>query len=40
MVDRAWATPGDRGLPTFVIPPGRVGILFGYDALFPVAERR
>lgn len=38
-VDRAWATPGDRGLPTFDIPLGRVGILIGYDALFPEASR-
>jgi predicted amidohydrolase len=39
MEDRAWATPGDRGLPTFDIPAGRVGILIGYDALFPEAAR-
>ena len=37
--DRAWATPGDGGLPTFDIPPGRIGILVGYDALFPEAAR-
>ncbi len=37
--DRAWATPGDRGLPTFDTPLGRVGILIGYDALFPEAAR-
>ncbi len=37
--DRAWATPGDRGLPTFDIPPGRTGIIIGYDALFPEAAR-
>jgi len=37
--DRLWATPGDRGLPTFDIPPGRVGLLIGYDALFPEAAR-
>jgi hypothetical protein len=37
--DRAWATPGDRGLPTFDTPFGRVGILIGYDALFPEAAR-
>ena len=37
--DRAWATPGDLGLPTFDIPPGRVGMLLGYDALFPEAAR-
>jgi predicted amidohydrolase len=37
--DRSWATPGDRGLPTFDIPAGRVGMLIGYDALFPEAAR-
>ncbi|MBW3632417.1 MAG: hypothetical protein KY456_05235 [Chloroflexi bacterium] len=37
--DRCWATPGDLGLPTFDIPPGRVGMLIGYDALFPEAAR-
>ena len=37
--DRAWATPGDLGLPTFDIPAGRVGMLIGYDALFPEAAR-
>jgi predicted amidohydrolase len=37
--DRAWATPGDLGLPTFDIPAGRIGMLIGYDALFPEAAR-
>jgi predicted amidohydrolase len=37
--DRAWATPGDLGLPTFDIPPGRIGMLVGYDGLFPEAAR-
>ncbi|MFN8661145.1 MAG: nitrilase-related carbon-nitrogen hydrolase [Thermomicrobiales bacterium] len=37
--DRAWATPGDGGLPVFDIPPGRTGLLIGYDALFPEAAR-
>jgi predicted amidohydrolase len=37
--DRAWATPGDGGLPTFDLPLGRVGLLIGYDALFPEAAR-
>src|SRR5215212_3980498 len=37
--DRPWATPGNLGLPTFDIPPGRVGMLIGYDALFPEAAR-
>jgi predicted amidohydrolase len=37
--DRSWATPGNLGLPTFDIPLGRVGILIGYDTLFPEAAR-
>jgi predicted amidohydrolase len=37
--DRVWAMPGDRGLPTFDIPLGRVGMLIGYDSLFPEAAR-
>ena len=37
--DRAWASPGDLGLPAFDIPAGRVGLLIGYDALFPEASR-
>ncbi len=37
--DRAWATPGDEGLLTFDLPFGRIGILIGYDALFPEAAR-
>jgi predicted amidohydrolase len=37
--DRAWATPGDLALLTFDIPPGRIGMLVGYDALFPEAAR-
>lgn len=37
--DLAWATPGDGGLPTFDIPLGRIGMLIGYDALFPEAAR-
>jgi len=37
--DRAWATPGDLGLPAFDIPAGRIGMLLGYDALFPEAAR-
>jgi predicted amidohydrolase len=37
--DRAWAVAGNHGLPTFDIPAGRVGILIGYDALFPEAAR-
>jgi predicted amidohydrolase len=37
--DRAWATQGNLGLPTFDIPAGRIGMLIGYDALFPEAAR-
>lgn len=37
--DRVWATPGNLGLPTFDIPVGRVGMLLGYDALFPESAR-
>jgi predicted amidohydrolase len=37
--DRSWAKPGNLGLPTFDIPPGRVGMFIGYDALFPEAPR-
>jgi len=37
--DRPWATPGNLCLPTFDIPAGRVGMLIGYDALFPEAAR-
>jgi len=37
--DRAWATPGDGGLPTFDVAVGRVGLLIGYDAIFPEAAR-
>jgi predicted amidohydrolase len=37
--DAAWATPGDRGLPTFDTPVGRIGLLTGFDLLFPEAAR-
>ncbi len=37
--DRRWATPGDRGLPTFDIPIGRVGLAIGYDLHFPETGR-
>ena len=37
--DRGWAMPGDGGLPTFDTPLGRIGLLIGYDALFPEAAR-
>ncbi len=37
--DRLWATPGDRGLPIFDIPAGRIGLATGYDVLFPETLR-
>jgi predicted amidohydrolase len=36
--ERAWATAGDR-YPVFETPFGRVGIMAGYDALFPETSR-
>jgi predicted amidohydrolase len=37
--DRLWANPGDLGLPTFDIPTGRIGLVTGYDVLFPETLR-
>lgn len=37
--DQLWASPGDRGLPTFDIPAGRIGLATGYDVLFPETTR-
>lgn len=37
--DRLWATPGDRGLPVFDTPAGRIGLATGYDVLFPETLR-
>ncbi|HHY95606.1 MAG TPA: amidohydrolase, partial [Firmicutes bacterium] len=37
--DREWADPGNLGLPVFDLPAGRVGLLIGYDALFPELAR-
>jgi len=37
--DRLWASPGDRGLPTFDTPAGRIGLATGYDVLFPETLR-
>jgi predicted amidohydrolase len=37
--DRTWATPGDRGLPVFDTPVGRIGLATGYDVLFPETLR-
>jgi predicted amidohydrolase len=38
-LDRLWAMPGDRGLPTFDTPSGRIGLATGYDVLFPETLR-
>lgn len=35
---RAWASPGEN-LPVFETPFGRVGIILGYDGLFPESTR-
>jgi predicted amidohydrolase len=37
--DRLWASPGNRGLPTFDTPSGRIGLATGYDVLFPETLR-
>ena len=37
-VDRAWASPGDS-FPVFDTPVGKLGLLLGYDGLFPEAAR-
>ena len=37
--DRLWASPGDKGLPTFDTPVGRIGLATGYDVLFPETVR-
>lgn len=37
--DRIWATPGDAGFPTFDTPAGRIGLVTGYDVLFPETLR-
>jgi len=37
--DATWATPGNLGLPTVDTPLGRIGMLIGFDALFPEAAR-
>lgn len=36
--ERDWATPGGE-LPVFATPFGRIGIMAGYDALFPETSR-
>jgi predicted amidohydrolase len=37
--DRLWAQPGNRGLPVFDTPTGRIGLATGYDVLFPETLR-
>ncbi len=37
--DRLWASPGNRALPTFDTPTGRIGLATGYDVLFPETLR-
>ncbi len=37
--DRLWASPGNKGLPTFDTPTGRIGLATGYDVLFPETVR-
>ncbi|OPY50134.1 MAG: C-N hydrolase family amidase [Methanosaeta sp. PtaU1.Bin112] len=35
--DRSWASPGESGFATFDLPFARIGMLLGYDLLFPEA---
>jgi predicted amidohydrolase len=37
--DRLWASPGNKSLPTFDTPTGRIGLATGYDVLFPETLR-
>ncbi len=37
--DKVWAAPGSGSLPTFDTPIGRIGLLIGYDAVFPETAR-
>ena len=37
--DRLWASSGNLGLPTFDTPTGRIGLVTGYDVLFPETLR-
>lgn len=37
--DRKCVTVGDVGFPTFDLPIGRIGLLSGYDLLFPESSR-
>ncbi len=38
-LDRLWAQPGNKGLPIFDTPTGRIGLTTGYDILFPETLR-
>lgn len=37
--DKVWATPGEGGFPTFDVVVGRIGLLIGYDLVFPEPAR-
>jgi predicted amidohydrolase len=37
--DQLWTTRGNLGLPTFDTPAGRIGLVTGYDVLFPETLR-
>jgi predicted amidohydrolase len=37
--ERLWAQPGNTGLPVFDLPMGRIGLVTGYDVLFPETLR-
>jgi len=36
--DRCWASPGEGGFATFDLPFARIGMLLGYDLMFPEAS--
>jgi predicted amidohydrolase len=36
--DRIWASPGEDGFATFDLPFARIGMLLGYDLMFPEAS--
>lgn len=36
--DSSWASPGDGGFATFDLPFARIGMLLGYDLMFPEAS--
>ncbi len=37
--ERAWGSPGNLGFATFDVSLGRIGLLVGYDLMFPEAAR-